>query len=86
MELKGRVFRSRSDTEVLVEALAEWGATAVEKFDGMFAFAAFDSAADELILARDPFGEKPLYYTTLTDGTLAFASELRALELLPGFD
>lgn len=85
LERKGRVFRSRSDTEVLVEALAEWGASAVQKFDGMFAFAAFDTRAGELILARDPFGEKPLYYTTLDDGTFAFASELRSLEILPGF-
>jgi asparagine synthase (glutamine-hydrolysing) len=86
LERKGRVFRSKSDTEVLVEALAIWGASAVEKFDGMFAFAAFDTLRGELLLARDPFGEKPLYFTTLTDGTLAFASELRALEILPGLD
>jgi asparagine synthase (glutamine-hydrolysing) len=85
LEQRGRRFRSQSDTEVLIEALAEWGTSAIEKFDGMFAFAAFDTRRAELILARDPFGEKPLYYTTLADGTFAFASELRALEILPGF-
>ena len=86
LERKGHIFRSRSDTEVLVEALAEWGTSAIEKFDGMFAFAAFDTHAGQLLLARDPFGEKPLYFTTLADGTFAFASELRSLEILPGFD
>jgi asparagine synthase (glutamine-hydrolysing) len=52
----------------------------------MFAFAAFDRASGKILLARDPFGEKPLYYTTLANGAFAFASELQALELLPGFD
>ncbi len=86
LEQTGHIFRSKSDTEVLVEALAEWGTSALEKFDGMFAFAAFDTHRGELLLARDRFGEKPLYYTNLADGTFAFASELRALEILPGFD
>ena len=52
----------------------------------MFAFAAFDTLSGKLILARDPFGEKPLYYAELECGGLAFASELQALEQLPGFD
>ena len=55
-------------------------------FDGMFAFAAFDTLTGEMLLARDPFGEKPLYYMELPDSALAFASELQALERLPGFD
>ena len=52
----------------------------------MFAFGAFDTLSGELMLARDPFGEKPLYYMELPGGDFAFASELQALERLPGFD
>jgi len=82
----GVTVRGRSDTEVLLEALTLWGADALSRVDGMFAFAAFDTASGQLLLARDPFGEKPLYYVELAGGGLAFASELQALELLPGVD
>jgi asparagine synthase (glutamine-hydrolysing) len=78
--------RGRTDTEVLANAVALWGTEAMSKLDGMFAFAAFDTLSGRLILARDPFGEKPLYYSELAGGGLAFASELQALELLPGFN
>ena len=78
--------RGRSDTEVLVEALAQWGPEAIAKVDGMFAFAAFDQETGELFMARDPFGEKPLYYAELKAGGIAFASELQALEHVPGCD
>jgi asparagine synthase (glutamine-hydrolysing) len=77
--------RGRTDTEVLANAIALWGTEAIDKLDGMFAFAAFDTLSGRLILARDAFGEKPLYYTELPGGGLAFASELQALELLPSF-
>lgn len=85
-ELEGRGvrFRTQSDTEVLMEAWRLWGAAALEKFDGMFAFGLFDSKSGELVLARDPFGEKPLYYTD-AGGGFAFASELHALRGVPGF-
>jgi asparagine synthase (glutamine-hydrolysing) len=86
LERQGCRFRSRSDTEVLIEALALWGPEAIREFDGMFAFAAFDTLTGKLILARDPFGEKPLYYSWLDGTALAFASELRALETLDRFD
>ena len=86
LEAQGVRFRGRTDTEVLIEALAKWGAKALEQLDGMFAFAAFDTASGELLLARDPFGEKPLYYCELPGGGIAFASELHAIEALPGFD
>ena len=79
-------FRGRTDTEVLIEAVAFWGMDALARFDGMYAFAAYDTQTKSLFMARDPFGEKPLYYSTLSSGALAFASELQALELLPGFD
>jgi hypothetical protein len=78
LERQGCRFRSRSDTEVLIEALAMWGPEVIRELDGMFAFAAFDTLTGKLILARDPFGEKPLYYSWLDGATLAFASELRS--------
>ena len=86
LEQQGCRFRSRSDTEVLIEALALWGPGVIREMDGMFAFAAFDTQTGKLILARDPFGEKPLYYSWLDGNTLAFASELRSLETLDRFD
>ena len=86
LERSGCRFRSRSDTEVLIEALALWGPEVIREMDGMFAFAAFDTQTGKLILARDPFGEKPLYYSWLDGNTLAFASELRSLETLDQFD
>ena len=82
----GVALRGRTDTEVLIESLALWGTDALSKFDGMFAFAVFDTLSGELLLARDPFGEKPLYYMQLKNGGFAFASELQALERVPGFD
>lgn len=85
LEQAGVQFRGRTDTEVLVEAIALWGVSALERLDGMYAFAAYDTHTRELLIARDPFGEKPLYYTKLPSGGLAFASELQALEILPGF-
>jgi asparagine synthase (glutamine-hydrolysing) len=86
LEANGAVFRGRTDTEVLLQALGAWGAEALERLDGMFAFAAFDRRSGELVLARDPFGEKPLYYAELPGHGLAFASELHALALVPGID
>jgi asparagine synthetase B (glutamine-hydrolysing) len=85
LEAEGMSFRGRTDTEVLLQSLVLWGLDALPKLDGMFAFAAFDRESGELILARDPFGEKPLYYMELAPGGLAFASELQALEQVPGF-
>jgi asparagine synthase (glutamine-hydrolysing) len=82
----GIKLRGRTDTEVLIESLALWGTDALPRLDGMFAFAAFDTRTGETLLARDPFGEKPLYYMRLDGGGLAFASELQALEGVPGFD
>lgn len=79
-------LKGRTDTEVLLGALSTWGTDALPKFDGMFAFAAFDRESGSLLLARDPFGEKPLYTMDLPDGGIAFASELQALERVPGFD
>ena len=72
-------WRSRSDTEVVVEALAAWGVSrALEAFNGMFAFAALDREKNRLYLARDRIGKKPLYFS-ITEKALIFGSELKAL-------
>jgi asparagine synthase (glutamine-hydrolysing) len=85
LEALGRPFRSRSDTEVVVNALAQWGRAALERFNGMFALAAWYPREGKLLLARDPMGMKPLYYTPLTGGGVVFASEVKAFLALGGF-
>ncbi len=86
LEDQGAVFRGGSDTEVLLEAIRLWGLDrALDSCEGMFAFATWDTHRRELHLARDRFGEKPLYYGWV-GGRLAFASELKAMARLPGFD
>ena len=78
-------FRGHSDTEVLVEAFAQWGVEAtISRIDAMFAFAAWDTQENELWLARDRFGEKPLYYGW-HGSVLLFGSELKALAAVEGF-
>ncbi len=85
LEGLGHGFRGHSDTEVLVEAVAEWGIEgAVARANGMFAFAVWDRADRVLTLARDRIGEKPLYYGTV-DGDFVFGSELKAIRRHPDF-
>jgi len=74
----GAPFRSTCDTEVVLQAYVRWGAACVRRLRGMFAFAAWDPRAGTLVLARDPLGIKPLYYT-MSPGRLAFASQVKAL-------
>jgi asparagine synthase (glutamine-hydrolysing) len=74
----GWVFRSDSDTEVVLAAYRAWGLKAVDRFHGMFAFALWDAALRVLHLCRDRFGVKPLYFG-VRDGRLVFASEMKAL-------
>jgi asparagine synthase (glutamine-hydrolysing) len=78
LESLGHQFQSQSDTEVLLAAYAQWGVGALRRFVGMFAFAMLDTYRRTLLLARDCFGIKPLYYCASSE-RLAFASELNAL-------
>jgi asparagine synthase (glutamine-hydrolysing) len=75
---KGHVFRTRSDTETIIHAYEEWGMESFARLNGMFGFALWDRRNQELILARDPFGIKPLYYTEY-QGRLIFGSEIKAI-------
>jgi len=84
LESRGRAFRSRTDTEVILQAYAEWGADCVQRFNGMFAFAIWDRTRRELFLARDRYGIKPLYIAE-RNGLFAFASEIKAILAHPSF-
>ena len=75
----GHVFRTKSDTEVIVHAWEAWGEACVERFRGMFTFALWDRNRETLFLARDRLGVKPLYYAFLPDGKFIFGSELKSL-------
>ncbi|HEY7152868.1 MAG TPA: asparagine synthase (glutamine-hydrolyzing) [Gemmataceae bacterium] len=78
LERRGTHFHSSGDTEVVLQALARDGTAALERFNAMFALALWDEREKRLLLARDRFGQKPLYWTAFRDGIL-FASEVRAL-------
>jgi asparagine synthase (glutamine-hydrolysing) len=80
----GHVFKTKSDTEVIVHAWEAWGERCVDRFRGMFAFALWDRNRATLFLARDRLGVKPLYYAHLPDGALIFGSELKSLAAHPG--
>ncbi|PCI97413.1 MAG: asparagine synthase (glutamine-hydrolyzing) [Alphaproteobacteria bacterium] len=79
---KGHVFETKSDTEVLIHALDEWGKEALNILEGMWAFALLDTTKKTLLLSRDPFGEKPLFIYQPSPGELYFASEVKALAAL----
>ncbi|WP_166207639.1 asparagine synthase (glutamine-hydrolyzing) [Bradyrhizobium septentrionale] len=85
LEAQGHVFRSSSDTEVLLQAIAAWGLGALQRFNGMFAFALWDRKERRLTLARDRYGIKPLYYW-LGGNQLLFASESKAFRAVPNFN
>jgi asparagine synthase (glutamine-hydrolysing) len=84
LEAKGHQFESHSDTEVVLHAYAEWGAAALQKFIGMFAFVIYDEATQKIFAVRDRAGVKPFFYY-LKDGLFLFGSELKALVQHPAF-
>jgi len=85
LEAAGHVFRTRSDTEVIVHGWEQWGEACVGRFRGMFAFALWDRNRQTLFMARDRLGVKPLHYAVLGNGQLAFGSELKTLVAHPAF-
>ncbi|MCK5475605.1 MAG: asparagine synthase (glutamine-hydrolyzing) [Candidatus Pacebacteria bacterium] len=81
---KGHIFKSETDTEVIIHAYEQWGEKCLDKFNGMFAFAIWDEKKEQLFCARDRFGIKPFYY--FFDGKrFVFASEIKAIISLPFF-
>jgi len=81
----GYRFKTHSDTEVVIHAWEHWGEECVKRFNGMYAFAIWDSNRQQLFLGRDRLGKKPLYYSIVA-GWLYFASELKSLMVVPGID
>ena len=84
LEKLGNTFRSRSDSEVVLYAIREWGIRALSRFNGMFSFALWNRQERTMLLARDRYGIKPLYYALQSD-SFSFASEQKALLAIPGF-
>ena len=85
LEALGHVFRTHSDTEVIIEGWRRWGPDCLGRLNGMFAFAIHDADRGCLFLARDRLGVKPLHYAELSDGSVIFASEMKALLAHPLF-
>jgi asparagine synthase (glutamine-hydrolysing) len=85
LEQRGHRFKTNSDTETIVHAFEEYGERCVEHLRGMFAFAIWDETKQELFIARDRVGKKPLYYTTTGDNKFLFGSELKVLLEHGGF-
>jgi asparagine synthase (glutamine-hydrolysing) len=81
----GHMFRTVSDTEVLIEAYRAWGVDCINRFRGMFAFALWDSNSQQLLIARDPFGKKPVFLIE-RPGIVLFASEIEPLINFPGIE
>ncbi|MCC6265023.1 MAG: asparagine synthase (glutamine-hydrolyzing) [Bryobacterales bacterium] len=84
LEAKGHIFRTHSDVEVALHLFEEMGVESFRELNGMFALAILDRRRRTLTLARDPFGQKPLYFLNQENG-FGFASELKALRRMPGF-
>jgi len=79
LEQSGFTFRTSGDTEVILAAWQRWGTGCLDRLDGMFAFAIYDLEKRQVLVARDRLGVKPLYLARLSDGSIAFASELKGL-------
>lgn len=85
LEAMGYGFISHSDTEVILAAYDCWGEECLSRFNGMWAFAIYDTKARSLFFARDRFGVKPLYYWVAPDGALCFGSEIKQFTVYPGW-
>ncbi len=85
LENKGRVFKTKSDTEVILQMYEMYGESVVERLRGMFAFCIYDKRNQSVLLARDFFGIKPLYYLKQNNKILSFASEIKSLILHPDY-
>lgn len=83
LEERGHIFRTHSDTEVILHAYRQWGEECVHRFNGMFAFALYDHGTHSLWLVRDRMGVKPLHYAQVSDGSVIFGSELKVLMAHP---
>jgi len=79
LESHGHAFKTNSDTEAIVHAYEEYGPASADHLRGMFVFAIWDDKSNELYLARDRVGKKPLYYSVTTGGTLVFGSEMKSI-------
>ncbi|MDA7787766.1 amidotransferase 1, exosortase A system-associated [Sphingomonadaceae bacterium] len=79
LETGGAKFKTDGDSEVILAAWQRWGVDCLKRFNGMFAFALYDQGTKQLFLARDRFGVKPLFTARLSDGSIAFSSELKGL-------
>lgn len=84
LEAVGQRFHSRTDSEVVLKAIAQWGLAALDRFNGMFSLALWDKLRRELVLARDRYGIKPLYYAHAA-GRLLFGSEVKAIMANPAY-
>jgi asparagine synthase (glutamine-hydrolysing) len=83
LKARGWGFVSDCDTEVVLKGYIEWGVEVLTRLRGMYALAIWDAREGSLLLARDPFGIKPLYYAHLDDGSLVFGSEIKSLRAFP---
>lgn len=83
LESLGHMFITNSDTEVLLTAFEEWGENCIGRLNGMFSFVIWDQKAKRAFIARDRFGEKPLFFSHIKSGGIAFASEIKALTAYP---
>lgn len=86
LRCRGHRFQTKCDTEVVLAAYMEWGADSVEKLNGIFAYAVWNSAEQRLFLARDRLGVKPLFYAFTDDGSFLFGSEPKAILAHPSFE
>lgn len=85
LEALGHRFRSGTDTEVVLAAYRQWGGEFLHRLNGMFAFVIVDRRRNTVLVARDRWGIKPLYYWVSSEGFIAFASEIKQLTALPGW-